>query len=245
VASLSPAITATVTALGAGEVIVGRTHWCTSDAPVVGSLLEIDAEALVRARPCALLVQPPAQGIDATISEVSARIGAPIHAWPLTTLGDVRSLVRALPTVVAPGDAAVLGEAGRMLRDLDDACAPIAWDGSRTLLAVQAGDGRLASGPSTYVGEFIAACGIPNALPDGAWRTLDLEDMVFLDPAVILLMGSASTPWIDEVVARTGASVIAIDDDGLLVPSGMLGASLQRVRRGLERLEPAGSEAKR
>lgn len=238
-ASLSPAITATLVALGAGDDIVGRTPWCVVEAPVVGSLLDLDAEALVAAHPCVILVQPPAQGVDGGLHALAARLGAQVHAWPLATLTEVRTMVRELPAAMAPDDARLAVRATELLAALDRACAPLAWDPSRKVLVVQSGDGRLAFGPSTYVGEFLRACGVPNALPDGAWQTLGVEDVVALDPSIMVLIGSAPSPWSEEVARRTGAVIVTVDDDSLLVPSGTLGVALERVRAALVGLEAA------
>ncbi|MEY4104044.1 MAG: hypothetical protein RL461_1246 [Planctomycetota bacterium] len=234
VASFSPAITATVLALGAGDTIVGRTPWCAVDAPVVGSLLDLDAEALVQAHPCALLIQPPAQGVDGAVTAAADRLGARIHAWPLATLADVRALVEELPAVIAPGDDQVHAQAQRMLGALDAACEPMAWNPSERVLIVQAGGGRMAFGPDTYLGEFLRRCGIPNAIADGAWRGLDQEEIVALAPAVIVLVGTGASPWSEDAGRRTGATMITVDDDTLLVPSGTLGASLVRMRAAFD-----------
>ena len=232
-ASLSPAITSTIVALGAGGDLVGRTPWCASDAPVVGSLLDLDAEALVTANPCVIVVQPPAQGIDGSLEQVAARMGASIHAWPLATLSDIRSMVRELPAALEPGNDQLVARASDLLAAMDRACAPLPWDPSRTVLLVQAGDGRLAFGPQTYLGEFLSACRVPNALAAGAWQTLGMEDMVTIKPAVVVMVGSAPSPWTQELARRTGAVIVNVDDDALLVPSGTLGASLERVRAAL------------
>jgi len=237
VASLSPAITSTLVALGAEGDIVGRTPWCPSDAPVVGSLLDLDAEALVVARPCVILVQPPAQGIDSGLGAIAERLGSTVHAWPLATLTQVRAMVRELPEAVAPGDRRLAARADELLTAMDRACAPMAWDPARTVLIVQSGDGRLAFGPSTYLGEFLRACSVPNALAEGAWQALDIEDMVTLDPAVLLVVGSAPSPWMAEIERRTGAAIATVDDDSLLVPSGALGTGLERMREALLRAE--------
>lgn len=236
-ASLSPAITSTLVALGAGDDIVGRTPWCASDAPVVGSLLDLDAEALVVAHPCVILVQPPAQGIDSGLGAIATRLGAAVHAWPLATLTQVRTMVRELPAAVAPGDRRIAARADDLLAAMDRACAPLTWDAARTVLIVQSGDGRLAFGPSTYLGEFLGACSVPNALAEGAWQTLGMEDMVTLDPAVLLIIGSAPSPWTVEIERRTGAAIATVDDDSLLVPSGTLGVGLERVREALLHVE--------
>ncbi|MCA9290710.1 MAG: hypothetical protein KDA25_06255, partial [Phycisphaerales bacterium] len=63
VVSLSPAISSTLRDLGLDPLVVGRTPWCDAldpDVPVVGTLLDVDAERLARLRPTHILVQPPA-----------------------------------------------------------------------------------------------------------------------------------------------------------------------------------------
>lgn len=240
VVSLSPAITQTLVALGVGSELVGRTPWCPGDAPVVGSLLDLDAEAMTAARPCVILVQPPAQGMDPTVVSLAARLGAAVHAWPLATLGDVRVLLEQLPAAAAPGDAAAQARAAELRQALDAACAPLDWPAKQTVLVVQSGEGRLACGPDTYIGEFLAACGVPNALKRGAWQTLTLEDIVALRPTVLITIGAAPTNWATDACARSGARWVAINDDALLVPSGTLGEGLARMRSALvqKRAEP-------
>ena len=74
VVSLSPGLTATMVALGVSDRLVGRTPWCevSTDVPIVGSLLDLNAEALVMVRPTVILLQPPAQGEIGGLSDLAA-----------------------------------------------------------------------------------------------------------------------------------------------------------------------------
>ena len=77
IVSLSPALTHTAQALGAGDRIVGRTAWCDAPAArIVGSLEDRDLEAIVALRPALVLRQSsvPDPALEAAVRSMGARL---------------------------------------------------------------------------------------------------------------------------------------------------------------------------
>ncbi len=240
VASLSPAISESIEALGCEAYLVGRTPWCDVEHPVsvVGSLLDVDAEAVLRVHPCAILVQPTATGIDPALRELAARAGAHVSAWPLSTLADIRAMTLALPGHLGlEGDAlrAAQNRAHGCVDAMDRACDPLPCARGLRVLIVQSGPGRLAFGPSTYLSEQVAACGFVNAVHQGGWSTLSIEEAMALRPQIVLVVGSTTTPWVDALRDRCRSLVVTVRDDQLLLPSAALGAPMMSVRSALAR----------
>ncbi len=213
IASLSPAMTDAAIALGLGERIVGRTPWCpatVAEAPVVGTLVDFDAERLLRLRPTHLLVQPPRSGIEPGLDSVARSLGAVVIARHLDGVEDVRSLLAALPGLLgfmAPGaeggatetdgsDRARLAEAsGSVLEEIDRSIAAartrVAGHDPGRVLLLFACDPVMAFGSGSYLGDLLLAIGGTNALALRGFPELSVEDVQRLAPDAIVLVRTA------------------------------------------------------
>jgi iron complex transport system substrate-binding protein len=226
IVSLSPAISRTLVDLGLEDHIVGRTPFCDSlesAVPVVGDLIDLDLERLVRVRPSHVLVQPPAGGIDPALLRLAPERGWRLAAWQLDDIGDVKRLVRELPAALfetaeerADIEARANGLIAAIDRSLDsDASEHVAGFTGRVLLAFGT-DPVSAFGEGTYLHDVLIALGAANAVSARGYPQFTLEDVRRLDPDAIVLVRPG----------RSGGTVLAA-----LGPLGRLDIHAVRERR--------------
>lgn len=251
IASLSPAITECVSELGLADRIVGRTPWCEiaeSVVPVVGTLLDVDAEALVRCAPTMVLVQPPAQGIDPALSALAASHGWAIHSWQINGLDDARAAMEGLANAVAEADPASADSVHARHADwrarLDASLAPLPAppEGARVgpVLVMVGGIEGMAFGRGTYIGDALDRMGVQNAVERPGYPVLSAEDVVRIGPNAIVVIGGAERGSLPEA-ASFAARVVRVPAQGLAVPGGRLPHGLQALREALTALrDPSG-----
>lgn len=206
IVSLSPAITETLFALGAGDAVVGVTTRCDYP-PEAGKLARVgagispDLEAIARLRPTLILGEATLRLSAETLAPL-----APTELLPWLTADEIVRGVRALGVLVdrrvAAGDLA-----GRMERRWR---APPAANAARVLMLLADKPGRL--GPIYFVkpgslhDTLLTAAGARNAY-EGTVRgapTLSLEGILQLDPdAIVILVAD------DELAPGTREAFIA------------------------------------
>lgn len=225
IVSLSPALTETLVALGLGDVIVGRSTFCTdvpATIPVAGDLRDFDAERLVQLAPTDIVVQPPSAGIDPGLVELATRQRWRLHGHRLDTIDDIRHAATALGASLAPADAEdaarLAHRAAALVEAIDTglqavAARPVPATVNPVLLLF-ATDPPMAFGRRTYLGEVLERIGGVNAVRNGDYPELSLEDVVGLQPATIVLVRADATQ--PSAPALASLSVPAIRDGRLL-----------------------------
>lgn len=192
VASLSPAVTEVIFALGARDRLVAVSDYCVipeDDSVLVraGTALTPDYETLARLRPTHILAEASKQ---APYQELSAI--APTEMLPWLTLEDL------IGSVLRIGEILDLEVAARPLADrlrakLDVEAPP---DGPRVLLAMAHIPGQLNEcwfiRDNSIHGRALRAAGARNAVPGEvqAVPRISLERVLELDPDVILMISS-------------------------------------------------------
>jgi len=206
IVSLSPAITETLFALGAGDAVVGVTLYCDYPPEVaklarVGAGTSPDLEAIARLAPTMILGE-----ITQRLSEDALAPLAPAHLLPWLTAAEIVRGVRELGTLV---DRRPQAEelAGRMERRWR---APPRANPPRVLMLFADKPGRV--GPIYFVKPgslhetLLTAAGGRNAF-EGTVRgapTLSIEEILRLDPdAIVMLVAD------DEVTPETRDLFIA------------------------------------
>jgi len=193
--SLTPAITETVFALGAGDLLVGRSDWCSIPAqasvlPGMGSSLTPNLEAIALAHPSGILVDASLGTKPDDLKAIST-----VHSFPWLTVEQVVGSTRELGKVVGKE-----AEANALADQIASTLSVTAPEGPVVLLAM-AGEG-LESGEVWYIkpdslhGAALHAAGAKNAVGvrEGA-PMLTLEQVVSLNPdAVMLLPAVPVTP---------------------------------------------------
>jgi len=194
--SLSPAITETLAAIGATDVLVGRSEWCLEpehvrSLPALGTTLTPNLEGIAGLRPTRILVEHGAHAQTASLRSL-----APTEDLPWLTLDEVTTSTLRL------GEWADRTEEARALTgrlatalsvDAPQAPAP------RTLLVLAAQG--LDRGEVWYLrrnslhGAALHAAGARNAVPEdvSGRAVLSIEQLIALDPDVIILL-RADTP---------------------------------------------------
>lgn len=216
IVSLSPALTHTVHALGAGDRIVGRTAWC--DAPraaVVGSLEDRDLEAIVALRPALVLRQSsaPDAALEAAMRAVGGRV---IGFRALDRVRDVEQAAIELAEVLeSQGVSGARARAQAAVEGFHRATAsPVAC--TRPVAFLYSTDPPAAFGEGTFVDDAWRAMGGRNAVTGRGYPTLTAEDIARMSPAAVVIVGPAEAPgWL----ASVAPAVARCESAELLEPS--------------------------
>jgi iron complex transport system substrate-binding protein len=246
IVSVSPATTEALFAVGAGDRVVGRSRFCdwppeASRLPVVGGVIDANFEAIAelgpdlvvggpgptsatlagRLEPMGIATWFPAiesfDAIDAMILGMGDRTGHTVQARRVVEEVHARALEVERSVAGAPSP--------RVLMVLD--VAPV-----------------VATGPGDFVDELIRRAGGVNVLARGGpWQTLGFEEIVDLDPDVVvdasLANGNgasrvtAQAPrWKDVRAVREG-HVVALSDARVLRPGPRVAEGLAVLARAL------------
>ncbi len=232
IASMSPAITDSLVALGLEAHVVGRSPFCESvpgAVPVVGDLRSFDAERLALSGAEVLFVQPPLAGVDPALREFCEARSIRLVSRRLESLADVDALVGDVASVfgVEPNVGGSVLE-----RALGGARASIASggaapEGARRVLLLVSAEPFLAVGRGTYLDELLAGAELVNELDRTGYVELSAEAILALAPSTIigvtgsaagaerLREGLARIPW-----GRNAVPAVAVDAvPELLAPS--------------------------
>jgi iron complex transport system substrate-binding protein len=206
VASMVPAATDWLLAMGVADRIVARTEYDGSpllrDVPAIGGGLSPSVEWLAARQPDLVIAwaDGPARSTVARLESM----GIPVYVAPAETidqaltiavdLGRLLGVEAAADSVVATVHAGLDGVRNRV-RDRPP---------PSTLFLIGL-DPLTGAGPGTFVDELIRVAGGRNLLGDlrHTWPPISLEEVVRRDPDVIIL-GSAADPSLDLLRARPG-----------------------------------------
>jgi ABC-type Fe3+-hydroxamate transport system substrate-binding protein len=242
IVSLSPAISRTLIDFDLQNQIVGRTPHCASidqSIPVVGDLINIDYESVIRLKPTHILVQPPAGGIDQRLVELARQHGWSLGQWRLNGRDEIEAMVGEMPAALFPTDQARRSDAAqrsaRILNDIAEALSPGADPlfRGRVLIVHSVDPNVLVSGAGTYLDDILATLGGTNATVARGWVTLTLEDIARINPEAIIFIRPGEESRDLQIVAgplsslpmrasRNGRIAVARDPDGELPSSGII-----------------------
>ncbi|HRP62771.1 MAG TPA: hypothetical protein PK400_05720 [Phycisphaerales bacterium] len=259
IVSLSPAISRTLIDLGMEPYIVGRTPFCDSldpSIPIVGDLLDLNVEQLIRVNPTHVYVQPPASGMDSRLGRLAEERLWTLGAWHLNDVVDIAHLIGDLPPRTfeegTPELDASLARAQAILKRIEDVIvAPRdgVFDG-RTMLIVGL-DPVTVFGSGTYLGEILGSVGGVNAVDMDGYPQLTLEDVTRLNPEAIILVRpgavegtlamDAAGPLarLDVAALRDGRVALLTHKDAFL-PSSALPEVAEALRAILRRFGEGG-----
>lgn len=192
IVSLSPAITHTLEALGAAGGVVGCTPWCGAEGvPVVGSLADRNAEAIIALRPALVLRQ--GEQPDPALDDAIVAGGGRCLGWRLNSLDDVARMVVELGTALdSAGTQGCAAGAERLLATHRQAVAERVRT-SGPVLFLFATDPPAAFGAGTYLDDLWRSMGGTNAVAQQGYPALTAEDVLRMRPrAVAVVTGGAS-----------------------------------------------------
>lgn len=190
VVSLVPSATRALHALGAAEVLVGRTDFDTAsalaDLPSVGGGLQPSIEVLLSLEPD-LVIRFAGESDRETPARLD-RAGIPHLAVRPERIGEVREMIATLGRVTGRGAAAdsILALQTRVLDSIRSRAAgleeiPVAF----TL----GGDPPWVAGSDTFVGELLVLAGGRNVFADlgRPWAGVSPETILARDPRVLVV----------------------------------------------------------
>lgn len=245
VVSLAPALTETLFAIGAGDRVVGRSRFCdfppeAEGLPIVGALADADLEAILQLAPD-LVVGVPGPASKRLEEQLRAR---DVPTW----FPEVSSYVDIGAMIIGAGE-----RTGRRL----DAQHLLAWIDQR-VLAVERSVALLpaprvlvvvglapivAAGPGSFLDELTRRARATNVVQrGGAWQVLGLEQLVELDPFLVIDASGDPTSheridpeapgWKDLRAVRDGR-VAAVGDERVLRPGPRVADGLWVLARAI------------
>ena len=241
IASFSPALTATVVALGWEQSLVGRTPWCASTAPIVGSLNDVDLETLARANPTLILIQQTQTGAPPQLEQVARAKNWKLEFVPATSLDDLRHLPFAVANAVgqpAPIRPQLLVDA------LEKQLAPCAASQILSPAILLYSDQPIgAFGADTYLAQAWVAMGGTLALTSKGNPNLSMEELFATQPkSIIVIVGAVgdkdlaqSHAVLDDACSKRGVSLLALYAPKSLLPGPELATGLQQFRAEIQR----------
>ena len=240
VLSLAPGNTEIVFALGAADLLVGRTGACDFPPEVasvtdVGSLFPPELERILSTRPELALM------IDGNLSLRRALVarGVPVFVYQPRTLTDAFAGIRAIATLLGrrpAGDRLTDGMRAR----IDTVTRRAPQSRPRVFYEVWP-EPLTTAGPRTFLSDLIRVAGGDNVVTDATsdWPRYPLERLVTDDPDVVLTAhrstetGAATRPGWSSLRAVRGGRLIRVPDPDLFARAG------PRVVEGVEWLSAA------
>lgn len=195
VVSLIPATTELIFALGAGNILVGRTAWCDFPAeaarvPSLGNGIEPNVEAVVATRPDLVLLYKSAS--NRVAADRFRGLGIATLELATDRMVDFDRIARLLGAVLDRREAA---EAiiTRIARDLASASVP-ASDAARPSVFILAWDRPpMTLGQGSFLSEIVEHAGARNAFADLAASSapISVEAVAARNPGFILTTSDA------------------------------------------------------
>ncbi len=247
VVSISPSMTEAVFAIGAGDLLVGRSRYCDYPPevlrlPAVGGFADPSLEAIVALRPTLVISARGPAG--AALADALAAQGVDVYAPETESIPEIE---------------ATLEELGRRLGHEEGAHAAVAKieAARREVAAAVAGRPRVraaflfdvapvfAAGPGSFADGLVREAGGENVVTaGGAYPTLGLEQLLRLDPDVILdgsgdeadasrVLQKRDDPGWSKLRALREGRVRALAASVVLRPGPRIGQGLAAVARAL------------
>ncbi len=200
IVSLSPSVTETLFLLGAGDLLVGRSRYCTQpeaalDVESVGGVTDPNLEKLGLLNPD--LVIGITMGLRTEVAERMKQVGLQPMYFRQRSLDDVRDDVRLLSRIV---DRPEVGEAwaeeadqrrAQVMEDMQNF-----WEDQqpRALIFYYNPGGIFSAGEGSWPGSMLEALGLSNLATglDSAWPRLSTEWILSQNPEVIIYAPTSS-----------------------------------------------------
>ncbi len=197
IASLSPAISRTLVDIGLEDRLVGRSRFCRSvdpAIPVVGDLVTVDYETLIRLKPTHVLLQPPLAGLDPELKRLAAAQNWTLGVWPsLNGVRQIERLLSELPDTLYSTPSVESRETRRRvastLQAMQKALTPADGRTFRGRMLILSGlEPLMAFGRDTYMHDIVTRLGAANAVSARGWVQLSFEDVARMNPEAMVLV---------------------------------------------------------
>jgi len=244
IVSLSPAITETLFAIGAGGAVVGVTTYCDFPSqalalPKVGgfSAKTISVEKIIALKPDLVV---SSGSIHKAVEESLARLGVAVFSYAPDTFADIARDMSALGSLSGTRESAE-----RSARAMIDTIASIA----ATLASVKAGDRPsvfweiyedplMTAGSATFQHSIVEAGGGRDIFSDlpGSWPRVSAEEVLRRAPAYIMGADDHGDKMsVAQIAARPGWSNVPAVRDGriVLIPASIVSRPSPRIAQGV------------
>jgi iron complex transport system substrate-binding protein len=189
IVSLTPSVTETLFAIGAGTRVVAVSDYCdyppeATKLPKIGSFLSPSVEVIVGMRPDVVIGTPSPANHEAV--EALRRIGIRVVIVDAERFGEMWPSIRTIADAAGSRDA---GEAlvVRMQREMDAIRARVADAPRRRALMVVGQNPVVAVGRESFLGDVLEAANAANVAPAaGPWPRVSLEYVIAADPEVVI-----------------------------------------------------------
>ena len=199
--SLSPSTTESLYAIGAGDVVVGRSRYCdyppaVTHLPIVGGFVDASLETILGLSP-SLVVGARGPGGRGVVDALSAR-GIATYFPETESVAQVEEMIRGLGQRLGrlPEAASVTLAMARDRGSLAEQLSLVPGPRPRVLLLFGLSP-IVAAGPLGFPHEMLTLSGCDNAIlrPElrrSAYPTLSLEQVLAADPDAVLLTAAMS-----------------------------------------------------
>jgi iron complex transport system substrate-binding protein len=247
VVSLAPSLTEILFALGAGDLLVGVTDFCdyppqASQKPKVGTVLAPNAEVVLALQPNLVLATTEGNRQETVL--LLERLQIPIFVVRPEGLEGIYASIRSV--------GGLLGRPARASAVVESMRSRVAWVAGQVkgrpparVLYVLWPDPLITAGRGSIIDALIGVAGGENVAGGISLRypRLNLEEVLRVDPEVILLAGMGSRPLRAESVqgwegwqvlrAVKAGRVQALDGDLLHRPGPRIVEGLEAIARAL------------
>ena len=196
VVSLIPASTELLFAIGAGDLVQGRTRWCDYPAaaaavPDLGDGIQPSLEAILARQPDLVVLYRSPQ--NTAVREALGRLGVPVVQLSIDRLADFERASHLLGTLTGH-EAGADSMLAVFHAQLDSATTPPAGSGPSVLILVW-DQPPMTVGSGSYLSEIVTRAGGRNLFADiaASSATVSVESVVDRNPDVVLVT-SEDTP---------------------------------------------------
>ena len=253
IVSLLPAGSETLMAMGAGDLLVGRTRYDTDPAvahlPSVGGGLDPSLEALVALDPDLVIAWEPAGGRSAIRARLE-EMGIAVFSIQTRDTADIFSNVESLGRLTGRAGAAAR-LASRMRAELDSVRHAVPPGPRPTVLFVVAVDPPMVAGLDNFIAELIGVAGGEPLDIAGPARGLSpqvsLEELIRRQPDVVILpVGDDPSMTAERLSSEPGWSALRAVREGRVVevpadlvnrPGPRIGEMARVLRAAMDRAE--------
>jgi iron complex transport system substrate-binding protein len=243
IVSLLPSFTELLFAIGAGDRLVGRTHWCDYPpaalaVPDVGDGMPPNIEAVAARRPDLVVLYRSAQNMAAATQ--LERLGIPVVVLELDQLTDLGPVARKLGRLTDRQAAA-----DSLALSMDSLASQPPAPGPYSLVFIVWDNPPIVIGAGSYLDRLAALAGARNVFHDirAPSAQVSIETIAARDPDFVALLSDSATP--PRYASRPEWRVVRAVRRGrfLLLPGQLFGRpgprAAQAVRELRRRLEAA------
>lgn len=232
IVSLSPSVTETLFAIGAGPQVVGRTEYCdypaeVEELPIVGgfSASSISVETIVALEPDLIIA---GAALQSELVEPLEQAGITVFVIDATSIGDIFDSIQVLGEITGNIDGAqhVINDMNRRIGAVAISVNTIPQEERATVFYEVWHEPLMTTTLQTFIGELITLGGgvnIFNTVGE-AYPTVSAEQIIESDPDVILGPSSHGDQLTAEMIAsREGwETVLAVVEERIYIIDGSI-----------------------